>query len=69
MTNLNVTLTGQQIQTLIDRFGLSVNLDDGVVVARRKDGKELKAETVAKMVGLTSVPQNWRESDGEVRGL
>lgn len=68
MTHQN--LTGQQIQDLIDRFNLSVNLDDGVVVAHRKDGRELKAETVAKMVGLKEVPANWRETkDGEVRGL
>lgn len=63
-------LTGQQIQSLIDRFNLSVNLDEGTVVASRKDGKELKAETVAKMVGMKSVPANWREAkDGSVRGL
>lgn len=68
MTHQN--LTGAQIQHLIDRFGLSVNLDEGTVVASRKDGRELKAETVAKMVGLKEVPANWRETkDGEVRGL
>ena len=63
-------LTGQQIQWLIDRFNLSINLDDGVVVASRKDGRELKAETIAKMVGIKETPANWREAKvGEVRGL
>ena len=63
-------LTGQQLQDLIDRFGLSVNLDEGIVEASRKNGQELKAETVAKMVGLKEVTENWRETkDGRVRGI
>jgi hypothetical protein len=62
-------LTGQQLQWLIDRFQLCIDLEDGTVVASRKDGRSLKAATVAKMVGLKEVPQNWTESEGAVRGL
>jgi hypothetical protein len=63
-------LTSQQIQKLIDRFDLRVDLDEGNVVARRKDGRKLSAETVAKMIGMKSVPENWHErKDGSVSGL
>lgn len=64
-----VALNGQQIQWLTDRFNLRIDLEDGTVVASRKDGRTLKAATIAKMVGLRSTPENWRESDGQVRGL
>jgi hypothetical protein len=63
-------LTSQQIQKLIDRFDLRVDLDEGTVVARRKNGRKLSAETVAKMIGMKSVPENWHENkDGTVSGL
>jgi hypothetical protein len=63
-------LTSQQIQKLIDRFDLRVDLDEGNVVARRKNGRALKAETIAKMIGMKSVPENWHENkDGTVSGL
>lgn len=63
-------LTGQQIQDLHDRFNLRIDLDEGSIIASRKDGRELKAETVAKMVGIKSVPDNWHENkNGSVSGL
>jgi hypothetical protein len=67
---MNVTLTGQQIQWLIDKFDLSVNLEEGSIVARRRDGHALKASTIAKMVGMKEAPPNWHErKDGSVGNL
>lgn len=69
MQTQHQTLIGQQLQWLIDRFNLRVDLKDGVIVASRRDGATLKASTVAKMVGLKFTPDNWREEAGRVRGL
>jgi hypothetical protein len=66
---VNVNLTGSQIQWLIDKFEISVNLEEGIVVAENKNGNNLKASTIAKMVGLKETPPNWREENGKVRGL
>jgi hypothetical protein len=66
---MNIHLTGPQMQHLIDRYNLDLNLEDGTAVARRKDGRDLKASTVAKMVGLKETPENWWEKDGAVRNL
>lgn len=68
-TQTHTILTGSQLQCLIDRFNLRLDLEDGVIVASRRDGKILKSETVAKMIGLMFTPDNWREEDGRVRGL
>lgn len=62
-------LTGAQLQRLMERYGLSVGLEDGTVTLERKDGKVLKASTVAKMVGLAEVPENWNEAQGQVRNV
>jgi len=64
-----IALTGAQIQKLIDRYDLNIDLEDGVIVASRSNGQNLKAETVAKMVGLKETPGNFREVNGQVRGL
>ena len=62
-------LTGAQLQHLIDRFNLALDLECGVAVASRKNGRTLKAETIAKMFGMTEIPRNWTESQGRVRNL
>ena len=62
-------LTGAQLQYLQDRFGLVLDLEDGVAIASRKSGS-LKPETVAKMLGMKEVPSNWKQDEyGRVRGL
>lgn len=65
----NYHLTGAQLQHLSDRFNLALDLEEGTVVAGRKDGRQLKAETVAKMMGLKETPSNWTEEDGQVRNI
>lgn len=62
-------LTGGQLQRLIDRYNLAIDLEEGVVVASRKDGKPLEPATVAKMVGLSEVPANWKKDGKTVRGI
>ena len=63
-------LTDAQIQKLADRYNLAIDLEEGVVIASRKDGKELKPETVAKMVGKATTPSNWIQDEfGRVKGL
>ena len=65
---MKTRLTGAQLQWLIDKFGVELDLEDGIVYASQK-GRTLKASTVAKMVGLKETPTNWVEEDGRVRGL
>ena len=62
-------MTGHQMQILIDRYNLCLDLEEGVVVASRYDGKLLKAATVAKMLGMKEAPTNWKETAGTVRGI
>ena len=64
-----ILLTGPQLQILVDKYNLVLDLEDGVVFASRKNGRALKTETVAKMLGFKFTPVNWREEDGRVRGL
>ena len=69
-SNTSTRLTEQQLQHLIDRFDLALDLEDGVAVASRKNGRPLKAETVAKMFGMVEIPRNWREDEyGRVKNL
>ena len=66
MTNF---LKPHEIDWLQNRFNLEINLENGTVVARRKDGKLLKKETVRKMVGREECGLYWREENGAVKGL
>jgi len=65
---MGTRLTGSQLQWLIDKFHVALDLEEGVVFASKK-GQTLKASTVAKMVGLKETPTNWVEENGRVRGL
>lgn len=65
---MKTRLTGAQLQRLIDRFQIVLDLEEGVVVASQKGGT-LKASTIAKMVGMKETPSNWVEENGRVRGL
>lgn len=68
--NMQLNLTGGQIQKLMDNYNLNIDLVEGVVCASRKNGKILKAETIARMLGIKDVPSNWKEDKyGWVCGL
>jgi hypothetical protein len=62
-------LKAHEIQWLVDKFNLNVDLEEGTVVASRKDGKPLKVETVRKMTGRDEAGMTWREDNGRVKGL
>ena len=62
-------LKEHEINWLVNKFNLNVDLEDGSVVASRKDGKPLKVETVRKMTGREEAGFTWREVDGKVKGL
>jgi hypothetical protein len=62
-------LKAHEIQWLVEKFNLNVDLEEGTVVASRKDGKPLHVETVRKMTGREEKGFTWREVDGKVRGL
>jgi hypothetical protein len=67
---MRVHLNEAQLQHLIDRYNLVLDLEDGSAIASRPDGRRLKASTVAKMVGLKDTPDNFKEDEyGRVRGL
>jgi hypothetical protein len=65
---MNYSATGQQLQKLIERYNLQVDLEAGTVVISRRKGS-LRAEALCKMLGLKEVPENWVERDGAVRGV
>lgn len=62
-------LKAHEIDWLIKKFNLNVDLEEGTVVASRNHGKPLTVETVRKMTGRPEAGMTWRQVGNVVKGL